>query len=184
MDLKTWMDNLLIYDADDFMINRGAKAFPEDAPAFNAAEGVSDFAGALNAIRKYCHLRCLIFETHGAPGYVHFPKGGIDAGNAHRFASVRSSLDTDARILFEGCSVGQGDAGTKFLLEIGSKLLLGKGGIVGATTCSNFGSPLELLSLIDSVRMPPWGNLRIMQFDKNGSLIKEVDKQGALVSLP
>ena len=184
MDLQTWMDNLLIYDPSDFMINRGAKAFPEEAPAFNAAEGVSDFPGALNAIRKYCHLTCLIFETHGAPGYVHFPRGGIDAWNAHLFGSVRSSLAADARILFEGCSVGEGDAGTKFLLEVGSNLLFGKGGIVGATTCSNFGSPLELLSLLDSVRMPPWGKLRIMQFDKSGSLIKEVDKEGALMGLP
>ena len=76
MALRTWTKNLLVYDPTDFMIRRGAESFALDSPAFNSKEGVKDFNGVLTGINNYCHVELLIFETHGAPGYVHFPGGG------------------------------------------------------------------------------------------------------------
>jgi len=182
--IKSWVKRLLIYDPSDLMIRLGAEAFPKQAPGFNAKEGVDDFATALTAIGKYSHVEFLIFETHGRPGYVYFPKGGIDADNANGFRSVSQALEADARVLFEGCNVGEGEKGRKFMLAVGSSLLFGKGGFVGATNAYNLGSLLELLSIGDHVRLMPWGKLQIMQFDKNGSLIQEQEVSGAVISAP
>jgi hypothetical protein len=182
--LRSWIKTLLIYDTSDFVIRHGAEAFLEEAPPSNAKEGVSDFEGALRAMSKYCQVESLIFETHGAPGYVHFPKGGITWANACQFRSATSALQTGARVLFEGCSVGAGEVGRNFLIAVGSNLLLGKGGFVGATDSKNIGSPLETFSLLNAVRMPPWGNLRIIQFGLDGSVIREEERGGAVMSAP
>ena len=184
MTPKAWIKNLLVYDPSDTIIRRGASAFADDLPAFNASAGARSFTDALSAMTKYCHVESVIFETHGSPGYVHFPDGGIDSNNAHRFCTVASVLEEDARILFEGCHVGADQLGRDFLLTVGASLLRGKGGFVGGTTSYNLGSPLELIGALDAVHMPPWGKLRVLQFDKSGSLLQEREVAGSLFGAP
>jgi hypothetical protein len=138
------MTTLHLYDAKDNWLRRAGYAaeYCEDysttagkclkGKSGNVHAGVSsidEVKSYIDSIGKSVKTIDMIwFHTHGAPGYVHLPNGGIYETNVATLTPVCSMyLGMPAAIYFLGCNVGEGDTGRKFLKAAG-KALLGHGG--------------------------------------------------------
>lgn len=76
-------------------------------------------------------LSHLIFLTHGAPGYVHFPGGGFDLNNISIIQKAcENYLIYGGQIEFWGCNVGEGADGAQFLRAVGASALRHGGGTI------------------------------------------------------
>jgi hypothetical protein len=167
-------ENLYLYDPD---LKAEADEFVLEAPKTNASRAVSDLATLEAVAKTFTDVRFLIFDTHGGPGELQLQdKTKVGSGSLGLLATKNPSfLAADARILFQGCNIGEGAKGELFLDAIGKSFLTGKGGFVGAATSSTWANVLGSL-VIRQTHLPLWGSLRVYRYDATGARVGSVEK--------
>jgi hypothetical protein len=178
MQLTKAVDNLFLYspefkdDVERFLRDSGSSS---DVYEINTKEDLK------TAVNSYRMVKFLEIDTHGAPGAIQL--GNKSVINPTLIADLAVTnpnfLQKNARILFDGCNVGEGPLGDKLMDELGLKLLKGKGGIIGATTVSNVSFSRTSWT---GIYMTPlsFGRLKIKKYDFNGKLDSsmQVDRHG------
>jgi hypothetical protein len=142
VNMRRWVSELMIYDADDKLSCDEAKEFL-DSHKYGAwtvgAEGIRGVRELSNALQKFGNIEQLSFCTHGFPGGVFFKRGSLTAGNLN-IVNVPPRLFKGAgRLLFMGCETARGRVGENFLIAAGRHFFAGKGGVVGGSTLYNLG---------------------------------------------
>lgn len=170
MWVRTIADELMIYAKDESAFASLAKDFEDEKPGFNKSEGAKSCWDFRNILNRYSNLKQIDIYTHGAPAYVHLDGGGVEISNIARLEAPHPGLFLgEGRILFTGCNVGEGQKGRDFLVAAGAALLAGHGGIVGGTTSKNLFGRWGLFDM----RMPRWGELRLIKLDRTGKVVDE-----------
>jgi hypothetical protein len=106
----------------------------------------------------------LIFHTHGAPGYVHLPNGGITAANVGTLhAACSRYLVGGAFVGFMGCNVAEGARGEAFLLAAARQMLGRVGGTAFATDSVTFAVPYL------GQRSPLWSDAAVATIAAGGA---------------
>jgi hypothetical protein len=178
MQLAKAVDNLFLY----------SPVFKDDVERFLRDSGGSSDVYEINTkddlktvVNSYRMVKFLEIDTHGSPGAIQLGnKSVIDPLFIADLAATNPNfLQKNARILFDGCNVGEGERGDKLMDELGAKLLKGKGGIIGATTVSNISVPLLWWT---GIYMEPFsfGRLKVKKYDINGKPegSMQVDRHG------
>jgi hypothetical protein len=180
MEIKKIVDNLVIYDPQ---FSSSADAFVSDTACGGVVSdsvSVSTMDEMKSAFDKFSQVGFVEFLIHGTPGMFHFANGCAMVGHyLNTLCTNLQFLRKDARILFDNCSIGDGNSGDAFLDSIGSGLLKGKGGTVGATTVTNW-----TFKYSSKVFMKPlsFGRLKVRRYDASGNLVgsQTVDRHGIL----
>ena len=166
------MEYLCIYDPQFFLY---AEDFLEEFGLNAAVEPVRCMETLRAVVDKYAVVRYLEVILHGRPNLIRFANGGGMVGSyLGELTSAGNMLCQNARVLFISCNIGDGPVGEKFLSEIGKKMFRGIGGIVGASTVTNFAIPGGFMN-------PFWaGLLKVRRFDTNGDQVgaRDVDQFG------
>ena len=179
MDLRKAVDNLCLYDpefqgyADKFVGEMGGSS------AIQAVGSKDELSAAIGA---YTNVRFLEICLHGTPGMILFANDGMMLG-AHLGTMTQNTLflQKNARVLFDSCNIAEGDAGDKFMDELGRRMFKGKGGIIGATTVTNFHFLPKSRFCTDMYMKPlSFGRLKVRRYDEIGDLIGDrvVDRHG------
>jgi hypothetical protein len=177
MGLNQAVDNLCIYTPD---FQHYADKFLAETDGSKSVHKVETMEELKTALTSYNAVKFLEICLHGTPGMVHLTDGTAIVGSyLNKMATNQLFLQKNARILFDNCSIGAGDAGDKFMDSIGAGMLKDKGGFVGATTVENEYRPL--LSFL-GIHMKPlsFGRLKVRRYDETGKLIasETVDRHG------
>lgn len=178
--MNTAVDNLYLYDPQ---FEAGAKSFVSEMGGSSTSFPIPTIDALDTALNTHVAVKFLVFDTHGEPGKIDLPDGTKFEGmDFMAFVKNQQFLKRDARVLFYGCNVGEGPAGDTFLQEVGTYLLRGKGGTVGATTSMNMS--FSLGSFSSEAYMVPlsFGRLRVKRYDEKGNEIgsRTVDRHGFL----
>lgn len=178
MEIQQFVDNLCIYDPEFEAFADTFKSESDAAGGNTTTCAVSCMDDLKAAFSKYVNVKFVEFCLHGTPGMFHFASGTAMVGSyVNTLCTNPNFLAKDARVLFDNCSIGNGEQGDKFMDSIGSGLLMGKGGTVGATTVTNIG-----FMYITNVFMNPLadGRLKVKRYDASGKLVgsRSVDKYG------
>lgn len=170
MELRKAVDTLYLYDPQ---FEAGAQSAISDIGGSNAMQAITRVDDIKDASNNYTLVKFLIFDTHGLPGKVCLPTGlPLDGLDLWINMTNKQFLKKDARILFLGCNIGEGCAGDAFLDEVGNRVLMGKGGTLGATTVSNV--VLQLGPLASQTYMDPFtrsARLKVKRYDIAGKQI-------------
>lgn len=175
------IDNLYLYDPQ---FKCGADKFTSDESA-SASAPITSFSDITDAMVQYGGVKQLIFDTHGAPGQIAMSDGATVEGVDFMLNAVPDVFfQREARVLFYGCNIGEGDKGDTFLDEIGKYLLCNKGGYVGASTVKNVTLDFSKfgVQLCTETFMVPlsFGRLKVRRYDAAGNVVgsKVVDRHG------
>ena len=177
MALSKSVDNLCIYDVEfSFMAERFISELGEGS-ATHQVKTMNDLKAALN---DYNAVKFLEVCLHGTPGMLYLnDKTAMVGSYINQLALNQLFLQKGARILFDSCAIGEGKRGDEFMDSIGTGMLKGKGGIVGATTVDNVVFPLFPWT---GVYMKPlsFGRLKVKRYDESGKQVGEqtVDRHG------
>lgn len=168
-DLRS-VDNLLFYDSD-FEIY--AEGFRKDHPGAKT-HLLTNTTDIIEAVKGYSNVKYLELALHGSPGTIYFKSKGQMAGRYFgTIAKAANMLAPNARVLFLGCNIAEGDEGDRFLAEVGKNMFTGTGGIAGGTTVTN------AVFRGGASRMNPlWffgAKLKVRRFDINGAMIAGQD---------
>lgn len=120
-------------------------------------------------IRRQVRISRLLFDTHGKPGQVDFGNQGLAVCNINGWLESRNYekvFNANARIMCNGCNVGEGASGSAFLARMG-QLLLGSGGIIKGWTSVGFAS------LTDGHVMHLWGDVKTITINRSGQVVSE-----------
>lgn len=149
---------------DDYSYIRGACARDKPGMLHAGIDEISDVAPNIRSFRRRGHsIDSIYFHTHGAPGYIHLPSGGIVSGNVWGLNAISSEISANATVGFLGCNVGEGRKGNQFLLNAGSSLLMNGGGTVYASDSVTFSVPGI------GQRRPVWSSLKRVCVAPGGS---------------
>ena len=176
--LRTAVDNLYLYDPD---FEAGAKSFLSSVGGSSAYFQIKNTSDIKTAIDSYVGVKFLIFDTHGEAGKISLSDHAKVEGLDFMFYMKNNSfLKRDAQILFYGCSIGDGSAGDTFIDEAGFYLLKGKGGIVGATTVTNFTFQSGSWSSESYMNLFGRSRLKVKRFNTQGKATgsRTVDRWG------
>jgi hypothetical protein len=163
------VDNLYLFDPE---FQPSARHFVNKVRGSSAACAIDCWNDLKKATDYYGLVKFLMVDTHGCPGVVALAKGpGITAVDVMMLQPKRRFLMPEARILFLGCNLGEGDAGDKFMAAVGKYWLTGKGGFVGAATV-----PVDVFQLgpfaTDSFIEPfQSGKLKVKRYSSSGAEI-------------
>ncbi|AUD01096.1 DUF4347 domain-containing protein [Spirosoma pollinicola] len=159
--LYDWQDNMerqagyaAEYCADySFWAKHCARTNPDTRA--EAIANANQVGPAIDKIgRQDMSISHLIFLTHGAPGYVHFPGGGFNHKNIGMLHTVcEEYLIYGAQVEFWGCNVGEGTAGATFLQAVGASVLKHGGGTIFCSDSVTFSFPYA------GQRFPVWTNI-------------------------
>jgi hypothetical protein len=151
---------MMLYDPR-FM--KEASAFVREDLSNSVAMTCKSLAELEHAFDSFEGVKYLIVNTHGGPGCIQLGDKTEVKGGSFLPMSFRNAnfLSPGARLLFEGCNVGEGADGDKFLDDVGGYLLNGKGGIIGAATSATFDN-------WSSTGIPLWGELKVYRYDTSG----------------
>lgn len=179
MDLKKSVDNLCVYDPG---FSGYGQAFVSDLGGSSESVSVSSMDDLKAVVAGFCAVKFLEICLHGSPGMIHFANGGAMVGQyLGDLARGTDLLSRNARILFASCDIGKGDAGDRFMSELAKRMLVGKGGIIGAATVSNMVVfPKSSFALGPFMVPLSGGRLKVRKYDTNGDLTGErtVDRYG------
>lgn len=168
--MKKAVDNLYLYDPQ---FEAGARAYKEEVGGDTAIHPVSCLDTLRAALASYAMVRSLVFDTHGVPGRIaladHGHVDGMDFGMLRLLPP--DLLRPNARVLFYGCKLGQGEEGDTFLDEFGLAAFRGKGGTAGASTVSNFALSLGRFGSAGAwmdLRNAFAARLKVVRYDESG----------------
>ena len=82
------------------------------------------------------------------------------------------TLRNEARVLFLSCDIAKGDEGDVFMNKLAQTMLVGKGGIIGASTVSNW-VLFPRTPFASGAHLGRGGTLKVRRYDKNGNQIGE-----------
>jgi hypothetical protein len=103
-------------------------------------------------------------------------KTKVNAGSLAFYAIKNPRfLAANARILFQGCNIGEGAKGEMFMDVIGGSFLAGKGGFVGAATSSTWSHAIGPF-VLRKTHILPWGGFRVVRYDTAGTRVGAVEK--------
>jgi hypothetical protein len=168
------VENLYLYDPE---FKAEADAFVLEAPKTSAARAVSDLSALETVATTFTDVQLLIFDIHGGTGELQLhDKTVVGAGSLGLLATKHPGfLASNARILFQGCNIGEGAKGELFMDGIGKSFLAGKGGFVGAATSSTFSNAIGSF-VLRQTHIPLWGGLRVFRYDATGARVSSVEK--------
>jgi hypothetical protein len=136
-------------------------------------------------VGKFTSVKFLEVALHGSPGMIHLANGGAMVGSyLGTLLQGAPFLQKDARILFASCDIAKGETGDRFMSELAKKMLIGKGGTIGASTVSNVVFfPKARFALGAYLSAFSDGTLKVRRYDVNGNQIGEriVDRYGKQV---
>lgn len=164
---------LMLYDPE---FKAGAMKFATEDKLLNVIYPVGKLAELVLAMDTFKDVEELLINIHGGPGRLQLADGTyVSAGNLAYMAKKNPDLlAKNARILFQGCSVGAGASGDLFLDDVAKGFLIGKGGIIGAATVDTTDYVLGPIVIAD--RLPLWGDLKVYQYDDLGKRVATVVK--------
>ena len=139
---------------EDYRVTTG-QCFKNKPGSLHAAvASIGDVRVWIQAIgRRVRTIHSVRFHTHGAPGYIHLPNGGITAANVATLRPVCTTyVSAPGQVVFFGCNVGEGDRGRAFLEAAGRAMLGHGGGTVHAVDSVTFSVPWL------GQRYPIWGD--------------------------
>ena len=168
MQLSKAVDNLCLFDPEfKFFADRFLAELGSSADIFE----VKTMDDLKTALSSYTGVKFLEVVLHGTPGMLYMGNMAMMGSYLATLAKTnRGLLQKNARILFDSCSIGKGESGDKFMDELGTGLLQGKGGIIGATTVDNWVFPL--LPWTGAYMKPlSFGRLKVKKYDENGQLV-------------
>jgi hypothetical protein len=161
------MGLLHIYDDDDWRMHWMTKR--KDAEfVIPVKGGPLKMVDALDRVvasgKRYDRV---LFETHGAPGWIGMGKYAINARWMRALAGRHydSFCDPGARLYFNGCNVAEGDEGWDFLRASAEVFLIGRGGVAFGHTSTGFADPLT------GHVVHPWGDTRHVVMMPGGDAI-------------
>jgi hypothetical protein len=175
-ELRKWVSEVMIYDADDKLSSDEASEFQDSHRVGGWTVGAAGIRGVGElsvALDKFVNIEQLSFCTHGFPGGVWFPRGNLTAANL-RTVTVPARLFKGAgRLLFMGCETARTPEGEAFLVAAGKHFLAGRGGVVGGSTIYNLGfsSGTRLPVLGPSSGGWAGGKLVLYRLDDKGNVI-------------
>src|SRR5688572_11839480 len=105
---QTTTDNLLFFDPD---FDDYASEFRKEHGSNGITRSVSNTGDLIEAVKEYSLVRNVELVLHGSPGSIWFKSGGLMA--ASYFGTITNAakmLAANARVLFLGCSIADGDA--------------------------------------------------------------------------
>lgn len=177
MQLTKAVDNLCLYDPEFKYI---ADRFLREVGGSSDIFEVKTMADLTTALNSYKLVKFLEIVLHGSSGTIYMGKMVMSGSYIAKLAETNPNLlQKNARILFDSCSIGKGDFGDKFMIELGAKLLKNKGGIIGASTVDNWTFPMFGWT---GVYMGPlsFGRLKVKKFDIDGKPdgAVQVDRHG------
>lgn len=172
MELRKAVDNLCIFDP---RFSGYAEAFANEVGGSTATQAVSSMDDLKAAIGGYGSVKFLEVALHGSPGMIHFANNGAMVGSyLGTLTQGTNFIQKDARILFASCEIGKGESGDDFMAELAKKLLLGKGGTIGASTVSNVVYfPRATFAMGAYLESFSGGTLKVRRYDANGIQIAE-----------
>lgn len=174
-DLKTWVDELMIYDlSEDKLSSNEAKHFLASGGS-KGAEGIKSVTELGGVLKRYVNLKQLSFCTHGYPGGVAFPQGNLTAANLKSVPVPANLFRGEGRLLFMGCETARTKEGEAFLVAAGQHFFAGKGGVVGGSTVYNLGyssgTVLPMFGGSSSTGvLPERGKLILFRLDASGKV--------------
>jgi hypothetical protein len=179
MGLRTAVDNLCLYDPE---FQAYANKFTSEMGGSSAVQAVGSMTELQAAIDGYTGVKFLEVCLHGLPGLILFADGvGMRGQNLGTMTQNTLFLQKNARVLFDSCDIGKGAVGRVFMDDLGMLMLKGKGGIIGATTVTNF-HLLPKSQFVTSMYLVPlsFGRLIVRNYDENGKRIGQrvVDRHG------
>jgi hypothetical protein len=150
------MGLLHIYDDDDWRMHIMTKrddaqaVVPVQGGALKMVEHLDAIVGSRQRFNR------LLFETHGAPGYIQMGADSIDARwmRALYGRGYETIFEAGTRLYFNGCNVAEGDAGWDFLRAAAEVFLIGQGGIAFGHTSAGIANPWN------GHVVHPWGDTR------------------------
>lgn len=182
MPTQTAIDNVLFYDPD---FENYADGFRKEYGAKGIAHSVRTTYDLIEAVKGYSLVRNVEIVLHGSPGTLSFKSGGEMAGSYFgTIARGGNLLTPNAKVLFLGCNIAEGEPGDKFLAEVGKNLFRGIGGITGGTTVAN------VVFRGGYTRMNPLrffdAKLKVRQFDTTGKMTagQDVGYFGGTTKIP
>ncbi len=172
------VDNLFLYDPyfEGAALEHGA-----EVGGSSAQHPVRSWTEIVDAMQAFCLVKLLTFLTHGLPGLMLPPGGARIVGLDFAMANAGPTfLQKNARILFLGCNIAEGNGGDLFLDEIGTSLLRGKGGFVGATTVANMMFDFGRFSSATYMTPLSFGRLKVFRYDESGKRVagQQTDRHG------
>ncbi len=181
--MKEAVDNLCIYDPE---FESYAQRFADDLGGNSAICKVGTIAELQAAFENYVLVKFLDVVIHGKSGGVleladHTVVMGSYFGT---LAMNKPFLQKNARILFSSCGIGSGDGGDRFLDGLGRTMLIGKGGIIGASTVDNAVILPESRTFAQAFLRPfTDGRLIVRRYNDAGERVAEVstDRRGNTV---
>ncbi len=179
MELQKAVDNLCLFDPE---FQASADKFLTEMGGNSAAEPISTMKDLQEAIHKYSNVKFLEILLHGRPGMIDFANKGTMVGSyLGTMMQGTLFLAKNARVLFDSCNIAEGDYGDKFMADLAKKMLIGRGGIIGATTVENQ-IYFPRSSFVTGAYMAPlsFGRLKVRSYDESGDQIGErvVDRHG------
>lgn len=175
MNLRKAVDNLLIYDPEFVGY---ANKFIGATGGSSAIFPVKCMDDLKTAIDSFTNVKFLEVCLHGSPGMIGFANKGAMIGEyLGNLTQGKPFLQKDARVLFDSCNIGEGAAGDKFMDNLAKLMLIGKGGIIGASTIKNivFGagkpSASDVYLDIDHLSDIFGAKLKVKRYDASGKLV-------------
>ncbi|MBI3557576.1 MAG: hypothetical protein HY074_15045 [Deltaproteobacteria bacterium] len=115
------------------------RLLPNHCNAFFRVGSLDELLSKIRGIRASCKGACITemnLDSHGQPGVVSriFADSDLLAHDRAGLADVRELFADNAVIRLLGCSIGKGDAGKAFLIDMGYYFLARNGGEVRAFT--------------------------------------------------
>ncbi|MBK7705772.1 MAG: hypothetical protein IPN69_24510 [Acidobacteria bacterium] len=134
--MKEAVDNLCIYDPE---FESYAQRFADDLGGSSAICKVGTIAELQAVFENYVLVKFLDIVIHGkSAGVLELADHTVVMGSyLGKLAMNKPFLQRNARVLFSSCAIGAGESGGRFLDELGKTMLIGKGGIIGASTVDN-----------------------------------------------
>lgn len=178
MELKKAVDNLLFYDPE---FEGFASKFVSELGGSSAIQSITNMDELKNAINSFTNVKFLEICFHGSPGFFYLAdKCQVVGAYLGELAQGKPFIQKNARILFDSCSIGQGEAGDRFMDELGKKMLTGKGGVIGASTAENV--RFKLIPFCNGLYFEEFsdGRLKVKRYDVNGKQVGAlaVDRYG------
>lgn len=174
------IENLLFYDPQ---FESYAEGFREQHPLNGITHAVTSPNELIEAVKGYAMVKNLELTLHGSPGKIWFKNNGVMVASYFgEISRAANMFSYDARVLFLGCNIAEGDEGDKFLAKVGQEMFKGYGGTVGGTTVSN-------LAFNGGKMNPLWffgAKLKVRRFDARGMMIagQDVGYFGGTTNIP
>lgn len=177
MQLRKWVDELVIYSGDDLSKNEAEELKQSSIGGWSLDIEPADSIPDVNrALMRYVNLRRVTFCTHGFSGGVFFENGSMITVNLTKLDIPRDLYHREGQLLFLGCETARNQEGENFLIAAGRRFFAGKGGVVGGTTVNNiawpvFGTVLPYLSFSWDRPLPESGKLILYRLDTQGNVV-------------